>query len=154
MATQLNEKLLTLYEVLENTSKSSEKLTTLKMYMQKDARILTVLAYAFNPAYNMRMPSSEPPYIPSQHPNGIAPIELLHLSNKLYIVYDNQTKQYKKEEIFIRWLEDMAPEEAKILIAIKDRELDKLYPMFTDDFVCQLFGWSKEQLASMKAKYK
>lgn len=149
---QLNQKTRTLFEVLEEASKSDTPVDVLKKSISVDKRVFDVLAYAFNPSFKMNMPASEPPYIPSTFPLGVAPMELLHLSSKLYIVYNKETKQYKKEEIFIRWLEEMSPEEAKILIAIKDRALSKMYPFLTDDVVCSTMGWKIEQLLDLRRK--
>lgn len=149
---QLNQKTRTLFEVLEEASKSDTPVDVLKKSIGVDKRVFDVLAYAFNPNFKMNMPESDPPYIPSTFPLGVAPMELLHLSSKLYIVYSKETKQYKKEEIFIRWLEEMSPEEAKILIAIKDRSLSKMYPFLTDDVVCSTMGWKLDQLLDLRRK--
>lgn len=152
MAAQLNPKTKTLYEILEEAAKSPEPVALIRDAISRDKRVFDVLAYAFNPSFKMNMPESEPPYIPSTFPLGVAPMELLNLSSKLYIVYSKETKQYKKEEIFIRWLEDLAPEEAKLLIAIKDRALPAAYPFLTDDVVCRIMGWKIEQLLTLREK--
>ena len=149
---QLNQKTRTMFEVLEEASKAENPVDVMKRSIAVDKRVFDVLAYAFNPNFKMGMPESEPPYIPSTYPIGVAPMELLHLSSKLYIVYNKDTKQYKKEEIFIRWLEEMSPEEAKILIAIKDRTLQKMYPFITDAVLCEVMGWKLEQLLDLRKK--
>jgi hypothetical protein len=103
----------------------------------------------------MPLPDGIPPYIPSQHVLGVAPVEILNTHNKLYVMYHKDTRQYRKEEIFVQWLEDMAPEEAILMIHIKDQTLPMAFPKLTLDVYLNALGWTREQydriLASKQA---
>lgn len=157
MNQQLNEKLPTMFEVLntlQTKASKEDQLAYIKSCISKDKRIFEFLAFALNPTYTMQLPDDEPPYIPSQFHIELAPVQLLHVSNKLHLLYDKNLKQYKKEEIFIQWLEQMSPEEAKIFISVKDKNLNSLYPVIDDSFVCGLFGWDLAKYKELKQKYQ
>ena len=152
MQERLNEKSITFIEILKKANESQDPVQTLKEYLQKDSRLSTVLGYALNPNFKMPLPDGTPPYIPSQHPIGVAPVEILNTHNKLYIMYNKDTKQYRKEEIFVQWLEDMAPEEADLMIKIKDQTLPEAFSKLTLDVYLSALGWSRETYDSLLQK--
>lgn len=154
MQEKLNDKHITFYEILKLANDSKSPVDDLKLYMKKDGRFTTMLGYALNPAYKMSLPDGVPPYIPSQHEIGLAPLEILNTHNKLYIMYNKDTRQYKKEEIFIQWIEAMAAQEAELMIRIKDQTLDSAFPNLTIDIFLAALGWSKEQYNSLLAKHR
>lgn len=149
---RLNDKSITFYEILKKANESETPVEILKHYMAKDSRVTPVLGYALNPNWKMPLPSGIPPYIPSQHPIGVAPVEILNIHNKLYVMYNKETKQYRKEEIFVRWVEDMAPEEAILMIHIKDQTLPEAFEKLTIDVYLQALGWDKTQYLQMLQK--
>jgi hypothetical protein len=152
MAEKLNDKHSTLHEILNAAAKSTDPVATLREYIRKDSRVNTVLGYALNPRFRMPLPDGVPPYIPSQHPIGVAPVEILNTHNKLYVMYSKDTKQFKKEEIFVQWLEDMAPEEAELMLHIKDQTLDKAIPGLTLRTFIDALGWEHEQYQKMSGR--
>ena len=154
MQERLNDKHKTFYEVLKLSNDSNNPVKSLQDFIAKDVRVKTILGYALNPNWKMPLPDDIPPYIPSTHPLGIAPVEILNTHNKLYIMYNKDTKQYKKEEIFIQWLEDMAPEEATLMLNIKDQTLHNVFPNLTIDVFIDSLGWSKEQFSQIQASRK
>ena len=154
MQERLNDKHKTFYEVLKQSSESSDPVKSLQDFMLKDGRVKTILGYALNPNWKMPLPEETPPYIPSNHPIGVAPVEILKTHNKLYIMYNKDTKQFKKEEIFIQWIEDMAPEEAELMLHIKNQTLDKAFSTLTIDVLISSLGWSKEQFLSLRDSRK
>lgn len=152
MQERLNDKSITLFEILKNANDSEDPVSVLKQHMAKDSRIAMILGYALNPNYKMPLPDGIPPYIPSQHPIGIAPVEILNAHNKMYIMYNKETRQYKKEEIFVQWLEEMAPEEAELMIHIKDQTLPEAFPKLYLDVYLSALGWSREQFDAIVEK--
>lgn len=152
MQERLNDKSITFFEILNKASESESPTQVLKDYMRKDSRLAAILGYAFNPNFKIPLPDGIPPYIPSQHPIGIAPVEILNTHNKLYIMMNKDTRQYKKEEIFVQWLEDMAPEEAELMIHVKDQTLQSAYPNLTLDVFIDALGWSRQQYDSICQK--
>lgn len=152
MQERLNEKSITFYEILKKANESDNPVDVLKQFMTKDSRLNPILGFALNPNFKMPLPDGIPPYIPSQHPIGVAPVEILNTHNKLYIMYNRDTKQYKKEEIFVQWVEEMAPEEAELMIRIKDQTLPEAFPNLTLDVYLTALGWSRQQYDSIVQK--
>lgn len=152
MQERLNDKSITFYEILKKANGAENPVQVLKDYMNKDSRLNPILGYALNPNFKMPLPDGIPPYIPSQHPIGVAPVEILNTHNKLYIMYNRDTRQYKKEEIFVQWVEEMAPEEAELMIRIKDQTLPEAFPNLTLDVYLTALGWSREQYDSILQK--
>lgn len=152
MAEVLNEKLPTFLELLKKANESNDPVSVLKQGMDKDQRVLTVLGYAMNPNFKMGMPDGTPPYIPGDSPLGLAEIEILHLANKLYVLYDNKMPKAKKEQTYIQWLEKMNEDEAKLMILIKDKKLHEAHQNLTEDVFIAALGWSKEQYENLKKK--
>ena len=151
MQERLNEKHITFFEILTNANKAADPVSYLKLIIKKDSRLQPILGYALNPKFRMPLPAGNPPYIPSQYPNGIAPLEILNLSNKLYVMYNKESKQYKKEEILVRWLEDMTPEEAELMVRIKDQTLDKAFPNLPTKVFLDALGWSEDVYTKLKS---
>ena len=145
MQERLNDKSITFFEILAKADEAEDPAKVLKQYMAKDSRLATMLGYALNPNFKLPLPDGIPPYIPSQHPIGIAPVEILNTHNKLYIMMNKDTRQYKKEEIFVQWLEDMAPEEAELMIHIKDQTLPVAFKNLSLDVFLTALGWSRQQ---------
>lgn len=147
---QVNEKLLTFAEVMEGASKADDPEAFLKECIKKDQRLVTVFGYAMNPRFKMGMPEGNPPYKPSDVPLGLAEVELLHLASKLYVLFNPQLPQYRKEEHFITWLEKMNATEAELLIAIKDKRLHKVFKKVSEYKIVGALGWDPEQYKAMK----
>jgi hypothetical protein len=150
MVQQVNEKLPTFLEGMEAASKAEDPEQYLKEWIAKDKRLVNVFGYAMNPKFSMGMPDGAPPYKKSDVPLGLAEVELLHLWNKLYILYNPDLPQYKKEEHFITWLEKMNADEAELLIAIKDKRLHKVYKKVSEFKIVGALGWDPEQYRQMK----
>lgn len=148
----LNEKSLTMYELFHDASKSPDPVEFIKMHMKKDSRIIQVLGYAMNPSFKMGIPEGTPPYIPSDVPLGLAEIELLHLAQKLYILYDTKAPKAKREIMLIQWMEKMAQVEAEMLILIKDKMLHTMFPEVTEDVLLKAIGWDRAMYDKLKAK--
>ena len=150
MAEVLNKKNLTFLEILQQANTAESPVNFLKKCIAEDQRVSAVLGYALNPKFKMPLPEGIPPYIPSESPLGLAEIELLHLSNKLYVMYSRETNKIQKERMFIQWVEKMNAEEAKIMIAIKDQVLHTLYENLTEDVFIDAMGWDRAQLDTIR----
>lgn len=150
----LNEKHQTFYEILTNADRAEDPVKYIQTCMNKDSRILPILGYAFNPRFKIPLPEGNPPYIPSQHPIGVAPLEILNLSNKLYVMFNKDAKQFRKEAMIAQWLEDMAPEEAELMVHIKDQTLDTVYKNLTLTVFLKALGWSPETLENARNALK
>jgi len=120
-------------EILEEINKDPKKINDYK----DDAGIDLVFKYAFHPNGKMLLPEEDPPYKPDAAPLGMSRAVLRHELTKLYVFCRKDLTNIKREQLFINLLESVHPTEAKLLIAIKDRTLDKMYKKITKKLVTE-----------------
>jgi hypothetical protein len=98
----------------------------------KDNFLLKVIfAHAFLPDYKMLLPEGEPPFKAGSEPMGMTPTNLFAEAKRFYVFMRKDLAAIKRESLFIGMLEGIHPDEAKIVIAVKDQKLQKLYPKIT-----------------------
>lgn len=139
-----------LSEVLDEANKSENPVASIATAISKDSRILPMLGYLANPKWKMDLPDGYPPYNQTTDALGTTTLDVLRLKDKIYVLYQKETPKRKREEIFIQWLEQMAEEEAKLLVAIKDKTLVELYPNLTEYVLVDGLGWSRKQYDALK----
>ena len=102
----------------------------------KDDFLLKVLfAHAFLDTHKWLLPEGEPPFKPASEPMGMTETNLFTEAKRLYVFMRSDLKPLKRESLFIGLLEGIHPEEAKVVIAVKDQKLHKLYPKITHKLV-------------------
>ena len=94
-----------------------------------------IFAHAFLPNYKMNLPEGEPPFKPAAEPMGMTPTNMFSEARRMYVFLREDLSAIKRESLFISLLEGVHPEEAKVLIAVKDQKLTKLYPKITHKLV-------------------
>jgi hypothetical protein len=113
-------------EILERVSKlrkKGEKITELrKVYDQ----IGPIIDLCFNPKYIWLLPEGAPPYKPQPKEADTQGV-LIQSARKFGVFlqnngYDN-LRSAKREQIFIEYLEAMDPDDAKLLLEIKERKM-------------------------------
>lgn len=114
-------------EVLEEINSDPKVIEQYKT----DMALKILLEYAFIPENKMDLPPGEPPYKPDAAPIGMSPANLRMEMKKLYVFKRQDLKPIKREQLFIDLLENVHPEEAKLLLAVKDQKLSKLYKKIT-----------------------
>lgn len=100
-----------------------------------DGALRLIFEYAFDPAKKMILPEDAPPYKPAAEPLGMTPTNLFSELRRLYVFCRADLKPIKRESLFVSLLEGVHPIEAKMLIAVKDQTLHKLYPKITHKLV-------------------
>ena len=105
--------------------------TVIKNY--KDEFLLKVIfAHAFLPNYKFLLPEGEPPFKPADQPMGMTDTNLFTECKRFHNVFCKaELKPIKREALYIGLLEGIHPEEAKVMNAVKDQKLQKLYPKIT-----------------------
>jgi len=102
----------------------------------KDSVALKLLfGFAFRPEGKFLLPEGDPPFKPDAAPLGMSPGNLLMELKKLYVFTRADLKQVRREQLFIQLLESIHPDEAKIVLAVKDQNLTKLYKKITHKLV-------------------
>jgi hypothetical protein len=94
-----------------------------------------IFAHSFLPDFKMNLPEGEPPFKPAAEPMGMTPTNMFSEARRMYVFTRNDLSAIKRESLFISLLEGVHPDEAKILIAMKDQKLSKLYPKITHKLV-------------------
>lgn len=125
--------------ILEFTSKLPNEEEQIKCLQANDSEaIKTILRGAFDPNIEWLLPEGSPPYEPCKYSN----IDNMLYSEirRLYLFVkggnDNLTT-LKRESMFIDVLQSITPQDAELLVAIKDKKLP--YPGLTAETVLKAF---------------
>lgn len=94
-----------------------------------------LFAHAFLDSHKWILPEGEPPFKPAAEPMGMTETNLYTEAKRLYVFMRADLAPIKRETMFVNLLEGIHPEEAKVLIAVKDQKLHKLYPKITHKLV-------------------
>ena len=103
--------------------------------------IRTILKFALDPNIKWALPEGAPPYTPSQFPHQEN--NLYQEVRRLYLFLDPATggnpnlNSLKRESLFVTALQEVDPEDAKLLLAIKDKTLP--YEGLTSETVLKAF---------------
>ena len=64
------------------------------------------------------------------------------------VTKEEQLSKTKKETMFIQMLEGLHADDAKLMIAVKEKELNTVYKGLTDAVVKEAFGWNSDYKTS------
>lgn len=126
-------------EILEKTSSMTSRSDRIRMLQENDGVALqTVLRGAFDPTVKWLLPEGVPPY----KPNDLVDQEHIfyHECRKMYLFVEGgnpSLKQLRRESLFVQLLETVSADDAKLLLAIKDKYLP--YPGVTPDIIKEAF---------------
>ena len=133
-------------EILEEANKDPSKLNK----HRDNGALKYLFQYAFIPEQKFDLPDGTPPFTPDAGPLGMSPANMSQEMRRLYIFTKaQQLPAIRREALFIELLESVHPSEAKILCAIKDQTLHKLYKNITADLVADC-GFIPRQLPVKK----
>lgn len=111
--------------ILEFTSKLPTTKEKVECLRQNDnSAIRTILKFALDPKIEWLLPEGEPPYTPYDFGGGEP--RLYGEARRLYLFVkggNDNLNQIRREALFVSILEDVDPEDAKLLLAIKDKKL-------------------------------
>ncbi len=137
---------LGIFQVLEQTSQlkgTEEKINFLRIH--GSPALQQILKYAFDPSIVWDLPEGAPPYTPCIYP--AQEMRLFAEARRLYLFVKggnpNLTK-IKREALYIELLESIHPEDAKLLIDIKDKKVP--YKGITAKLVKEAFPGLIEEL--------
>ena len=129
---------VSLYSILKKCSEQKnkpERIAALQ-YNQSEA-MKAVLQYMFHPAVKFLLPEGTPPYTPSPFETSS---RLFGEIRKLNYFVENGSpnlKQIQRERLFIELLETVDPEDALLLIHLKDKKSP--FKGLTEDVVVAAF---------------
>lgn len=118
--------ILSISEILEKISKLKsfeEKVSTLQA--SQTPALIWVLKICFHPDIKTLLPEGPAPYRPSEYPDNHGALRRDY--RKLAYFFSNQgydnIRKSKREVMFVELLETIDKEDAKLLVAIKDKKM-------------------------------
>lgn len=110
--------------ILEQVCKLPEEEQIKALQQNDNSAIRTILKFCYAPEIKWILPPGAPPYTPCEFPN----IEnmLYSEARRLYLFVEGgnpNLTNLKRETMFIDLLQSVTPDDAKLLIAIKDKKL-------------------------------
>lgn len=112
-------------EILERVSKTTKKEEKIEILRKNDSSaIRTVLKYALDPEIKWALPEGDPPYKPCQF---LDQENMLYSeARRLYLFIEGgnpNLNKVKREALFIQLIESIAPADAKLICAAKDKKI-------------------------------
>ena len=128
-------------EILEEVNADTSALEKYKT----NAALKYIFEYAFIPEKKFDLPEGDPPFKPDPAPIGMSPANFTQETKKLYVfTKERPLKAVRREQLFIQLLENVHPSEAKLLLAVKDQKLNKLYKNITSELAVE-YGFIPKQ---------
>ena len=134
-----------IFTKINNAKDKPKKIEVLRQYDTPGMRM--ILKGAFDPKIEWDLPEGTPPYIANEAPAGTEHTYLEVEAKRLYNFAkggNDQLNKIRKETLFIQMLEGLHADEAKVLIDIKNKSLNKTYKGLTSDMVKEAFGWNAD----------
>lgn len=110
-------------EILKEVSTAKKEVKVDILRMNDSQPLRSVLVHALDPNIKWMLPEGAPPYTPNealdQHNR------LYQEARKFYIFCDPNLNlpKVKREMLFIEFLESIDPDDAKLMIAVKDKKI-------------------------------
>ncbi len=119
--------------IVEILTKAEDDIRTIMLH--KDNRYLrNLLEAAYIPAKKLKLPEGDPPYKPNAMEEAqVSPGVFWQVAKKIDIFQIEHPKHVlmKVETSFIQALESLSATEAKVLLAVKDQTLHKMFKGLT-----------------------
>ena len=137
-----------LSEVLKKVHNAKTKDKKISILRENDSDPLRmVIKSSFDPQITWAIPDGNVPYKPNDVPAGTEHTTLATESRKLWHFIrgaDNDTPQFKKEQMFLQMCEGLHKSEAELLINAKDKKLHQVYKGLSTNVVKEAFGWNDD----------
>ena len=134
-----------IFTKINNAKDKPKKIEVLRQYDSPGMRM--ILKGAFDPKIVWELPEGTPPYIENEAPAGTEHTYLEVEARRLYNFAkggNSTINKIRKETLFIQMLEGLHASEAKVLIDVKNKSLNKTYKGLTSDMVKEAFGWNTD----------
>ena len=137
-------------EILEKVAKLKTKKDKIE-YLQKyntDA-LRMVIKSSFDPKIEWALTEGDVPYTPNEAPEGTEHTLLSQEARTLFNFIrggNGQLTQNKRETMFVQMLEGLHADEAKLIVAAKDKKLHQVYKGLSANVVKEAFNWTDEYM--------
>ena len=133
-------------EILDKVHKAKTKDQKIKLLREHgSSQLRAVLKSSFDPKIEWVLPEGDLPYAKNDAPAGTEPTTLATESRKLWHFIkgaDNETPQWKKEQMFVQMLEGLHESEAELLVNAKDKKLHQVYKGLSHNVVKEAYEWN------------
>ena len=133
-------------EILTKVNNAKDKPKKIAVLQQNaSAPLKQVLKGAFDSNIVWDLPAGDPPYIANEAPIGTEHGLLRNEAKRLWHFVkgaDNDLTKTQKETMFIQMLEGLHQDEAKVLLGMKNKSLNKMYKGLTESVVKEAFDWN------------
>jgi hypothetical protein len=106
-------------------------LKNVEKYIPQKNALSIIFQYAYDADKKWLLPEGDPPYKPSAEPLGMTPTNLYTELRRFYVYARADLKPLRREQLFVEFLESIHPDEAKLILAIKEQDITSLYPKLT-----------------------
>ena len=116
------------YEILEKISKQKtvkQRVTSLSKY-QNDFAVKVIVDCVFNPNIEFLLPETDPPFTPVDEAvdaQNVLKREVRKIKYFVNTADGQQLRPFKREQMFIELLESIDPNDAKLLLNVKNKKL-------------------------------
>ena len=137
-----------LSEILTRVHRAKTKADKVKILREEDCMALRqILKWNFDPNIESDLPEGIPPYVENEAPEGTEHMLLRTEGDKLYNFIKGAQKHQAtvRERMFIRLLEGLHKDEAKLLCAVKDKKLGSVGGVkgLSIPVVSEAFNWDE-----------
>lgn len=134
-----------LAQIIDEIEKQKTKAGQVKVMLDNDSNALRmVFEFTYDPMLQWLVPDSDPPYRPAN--------DTIDQEGRLYqeidkLVYFTNTpdglnvKPMRREQLFIRLLETVAPDDAKLLLRMRRKELKVMVPAIKEAYPKMTAHW-------------
>ena len=133
-------------EILKKVNNAKDKPKKIAVLRENEsAPLKQVLKGAFDPNIVWDLPAGDPPFMANEAPIGTEHGLLRNEAKRLWHFVkgaDAATTKTQKETMFIQMLEGLHIDEAKVLLGMKNKSLNKMYKGLTESVVREAFGWN------------
>ena len=133
-------------EILKKVNNAKDKPKKIAVLRENaTAPLKQILKGAFDPQIEWDLPAGDPPFMANEAPIGTEHGLLRNEAKRLWHFVkgaDNATNKVQKEKMFIQMLEGLHQDEAKVLLGMKNKSLNKMYKGLTESVVKEAFGWN------------
>ena len=141
-----------LSEILTKVHGAKTKAQKIKILQEEDCLALRqICQWSFNPKIESELPSGTPPYMENDAPEGTEHTLLRTEGNGLWHFVKTNDKSADpnlqstvRERMFIRLLEGLHKDEAKLLCVVKEKQLHREYKGLSSQVVMEAFGWNED----------
>lgn len=135
----MNEGIFETLKRIDGIQTKPERLKELSKY-NNDFPMKALLDIVYNPNIQFLLPETDPPYRPADKESDVQNVLKRDVRRMVYFIntpQGQQLKPFKREQMFIELLESVDPDDAALLLNVKNKKLP--FKNITKDLVAKAF---------------